>query len=62
MSDLLETTASMLIGMVINWCLVQYIFGVTPFFALGSTGVFFCASWIRVYTLRKVFRHMETKC
>ena len=60
MSDLLETTTSMIIGMVINWCLVQVIFDVTPVFALGSTGIFFCASWVRCYLLRKVFRYLDS--
>ena len=61
MSDILETNVNMALGMVINCTVTYYMFGVTPLFALGSTGVFFALSWTRYYLIRKWFRYRENR-
>ena len=61
MSDTLETTVSMVSGMIINCTLTYFVFGVTPLFALGISCMFFCVSWCRSYAVRKLFRYMENK-
>ena len=59
MNDFLETNVNMTTGMVINFTLTYFVFGVTPAFALGTTMMFFCVSWTRSYLVRKLFRHIE---
>lgn len=58
-SDLMETTLSMVTGMCINFVLTFTIFGVSPFFALGTSCLFFCVSWVRTYLIRRLFRWNE---
>ena len=58
-SDLLETSISLFVGIVINAVLTVFIFNVSVTFALGSTAVFTVFSFLRMFILRRVFRKIE---
>jgi hypothetical protein len=59
--DVFEVTTNMVAGAVINCILTYYLFGVSPSFAILSTGIFFIVSWLRSYAFRKLFRRLENK-
>jgi hypothetical protein len=59
--DALEVNTNMVGGAVINCVITYYLFGVSPEFALLSTGIFFVTSWLRSYGFRKLFRYLENK-
>jgi hypothetical protein len=59
--DNLEVLTNMVAGALINYALTMLIFGVSAQFALGTTVVFFIASYIRSYTIRRMFRKGEGK-
>ena len=46
-------------GMVINAGLTLLIFDTSITHAMGATAVFFTASYLRTYLLRKAFRRLE---
>ncbi len=58
-NDLQETTVNMVLGLVINYLLTLWMFGVTKEFALGTTAVFFTCSFLRSYAVRKFYRRKE---
>ena len=58
-SDVMEVNVNMVVGAVINTTITYYLFDITPQFALVSTGIFFIASWVRSYGLRRLFRYLE---
>ena len=60
-SDVLEVNVNMIVGAVINTAITYYLFDITPQFALVSTGIFFIASWVRSYGLRRLFRYLEER-
>ncbi len=58
-NDTKETWSNTIIGGVLNCLLTQLMFGVTPTFAISTTGVFFIVSWIRCRLIRKYYRSKE---
>jgi len=54
--DALEVTINMVVGLILNYLLTVIMFGVSLKFALGTSVIFFCCSWIRSYIIRRVFR------
>ena len=60
-SDVQEVNVNMVVGAVINTTITYYLFDITPQFALVSTGIFFVASWVRSYGLRRLFRYLEER-
>jgi hypothetical protein len=54
--DNAEVATSMVSGAVINYLLTMLIFGVSHTFALGTTALFFCVSYLRSYIIRRIFR------
>jgi hypothetical protein len=59
--DHTEVISNMICGAVINYLLTMLIFGVSAQFAIGTTVIFFIASYIRSYTIRRLFRKGEKK-
>jgi hypothetical protein len=61
-----EIATNMIAGLVIGWLIVFLIFplmGVetTAAHATASSGIFFIASYIRSYLIRRIFNHMCVK-
>ena len=57
--DNLEVTTNMILGALINYLLTMLLFGVSAEFALGTTGIFFMASYARSFAVRRAFRKSE---
>jgi len=57
--DNLEVTTNMILGALINYLLTMLIFGVSAKFALGTTAIFFAASYARSFLVRRAFRKNE---
>ena len=57
--DNVEVSTNMISGAVINYLLTLLLFGVSAEFALGTTAVFFIASYARSIIVRRLFRRGE---
>ena len=60
-SDLMETSVNMISGMIINFFLTMFIFGVSFSYASWTTLIFFVVSFMRSYLIRRWFRGKEVK-
>lgn len=56
---MLEVNLNMFGGMLINAGLTMVIFNTSITQAMGATAVFFTASYLRTYLLRRYFRQRE---
>ena len=57
--DNIEVSTNMIAGAVINYLLTILLFGVSAEFALGTTVLFFIASYTRSIIIRRLFRKGE---
>lgn len=57
--DNIEVSTNMISGAVINYFLTLLLFGVSVEFALGTTVLFFIASYVRSIIVRRLFRKGE---
>ena len=57
----LEALVNAAIGLVVSWTLTAFVLGYTPTQAIGVTLLFFTASFVRAYLLRRLFAWMGTK-
>ena len=55
--DHAEVTTNMLVGAGINWLLTLFLFGTSPGYVTFTTLVFMVASYLRSYTIRRIFRN-----
>ncbi len=51
----LEALCNAVIGLVVSFALTIAIFHVTPLQSAGVTAIFFVASFVRAYLIRRVF-------
>jgi len=59
LSDATETLISMVVGLLINYFLTLYMFGVSITYAAGACSIFFITSYLRSYVIRRLFRRLE---
>lgn len=57
--DTAESAVNMIVGAIINYLAVMWLFGVSPVFAAGTTAVFFALSFVRALIIRRIFRRIE---
>ncbi len=55
----LEALCNAVIGLVVSFALTIAIFHVTPLQSAGVTAIFFVASFVRAYVIRRVFKWLS---
>lgn len=58
-SDAAEALANAVFGVAVSWSLTWLVLGYSPEEAMGVTAMFFVASTLRAYVLRRIFRASE---
>ncbi|MDG4811896.1 hypothetical protein P8629_02650 [Hydrogenovibrio sp. 3SP14C1] len=61
----IEVSANQVVGIIIGWCIVYFLFPLFDFLpqeqvATISTGIFFIASYLRSYAIRRLFNKEKT--
>ncbi len=59
--DHLETSTSMIVGAVLNYCLTLILFDVTATKGVWTTAIFFVISYSRTYLIRRWFRGKDNE-
>ncbi len=54
-----ETLVNTIGGAIINCILTYFLFDVSPEFAVGTTAIFFCVSYMRTYLVRCWFEKLN---
>ena len=54
--DAIEALANAIIGLVLSWLITLTVLGFTAWQSAGITALFFVASTVRSFVLRRVFR------
>lgn len=52
----LEALVNAAIGLVVSWTLTLTVLGYSPVQSAGITAMFFCASFLRAWVIRRAFK------